>query len=289
MDMRKIECFLKVAETLNFAAAAKALYITPQALTQQISRFEAELGTRLFERNTRTVALTENGHFAYEQLAPAKKVMNQAIESVRANIAQAQEHIRIGFFSGLPKNEILNPCLSKFTEVFGIENITMMSGSMDALMNDFTNGRIDVLVTNVDQDFPLEQYEMAVLCETPAQITVSIEHPWAAQKSVTENDMSSADMVQFSTPDTKKRKGFFASLPHREVRFVEDFDAMLAMIESGAYFGVFPDTFDSSKRALFKYFPLPNRDMFLFRTICVCNKGGRNSKVSGVVSRLNRI
>lgn len=48
MNIQQLECFVQVAEHLNFARAAEALNITQPAVSRQISSLESELNTRLF-------------------------------------------------------------------------------------------------------------------------------------------------------------------------------------------------------------------------------------------------
>lgn len=61
MTTMQLDCFLIVAETLNFAAAADRLHVTQPAVTQQIHSLEKELNVKLFKRTTRTVKLTPEG------------------------------------------------------------------------------------------------------------------------------------------------------------------------------------------------------------------------------------
>ncbi len=60
-DLESLRCFVLVARTLNFRAAAKAAALTPAALGQRIRKLEDTLGAPLFHRTTRRVALTEAG------------------------------------------------------------------------------------------------------------------------------------------------------------------------------------------------------------------------------------
>ena len=61
MNTFQLSCFLTVAETLNFARAAKQLNVTQPAVTHQIRSLETELGVKLFKRSTRSVELTREG------------------------------------------------------------------------------------------------------------------------------------------------------------------------------------------------------------------------------------
>ena len=61
MNTMQLKCFMAVAESLSFAAAAHQLSVTQPAVTQQIRALEDELGAKLFERTTRSVKLTPAG------------------------------------------------------------------------------------------------------------------------------------------------------------------------------------------------------------------------------------
>ena len=61
MNTFQLECFITVAETLNFAKASDILNITQPAVTKQIKNLEDELNVRLFRRSTRSVELTNEG------------------------------------------------------------------------------------------------------------------------------------------------------------------------------------------------------------------------------------
>jgi DNA-binding transcriptional LysR family regulator len=58
---RAIDAFLALEETRHFGLAAQRCHVSPSALSQTISRMEAQLGTRLFDRDTRNVSLTPEG------------------------------------------------------------------------------------------------------------------------------------------------------------------------------------------------------------------------------------
>jgi DNA-binding transcriptional LysR family regulator len=61
LKIKQLECFLTVAETLHFGKAAQRLHISQPALTFQIQSMESSIGMQLFDRNRRSVALTETG------------------------------------------------------------------------------------------------------------------------------------------------------------------------------------------------------------------------------------
>jgi LysR family carnitine catabolism transcriptional activator len=58
---RLIDAFLALEETRRFALAAQRCHVSPSAFSQIISRLEEQVGARLFDRDTRNVALTPEG------------------------------------------------------------------------------------------------------------------------------------------------------------------------------------------------------------------------------------
>jgi LysR family positive regulator for ilvC len=61
MDLKQLQQFVQLADTLHFGRASEATHISTSALSRSIRQLERELDTRLFERDNRTVTLTASG------------------------------------------------------------------------------------------------------------------------------------------------------------------------------------------------------------------------------------
>lgn len=76
--LRALEMFVKAVEAGSFTRAAEALGSSPAGVTRHIAALEARLGTRLLQRSSRRLALTESGAEYFER---AKQILEDLTEA----------------------------------------------------------------------------------------------------------------------------------------------------------------------------------------------------------------
>jgi DNA-binding transcriptional LysR family regulator len=115
VSLKHLRCFLAVANSGSFTAAAEKLYLTQSALTSAIQQFEEAVGQRMFDRTTRRVALSPLAH-------PFKEVAEKIVsdfDTAVANLiglAHGQKgHVRIGAASSVI-NQMLTHVIPRFRE-----------------------------------------------------------------------------------------------------------------------------------------------------------------------------
>ena len=78
-DLPGLALFETVARCGGFRAAARRLGMSPSAVSHAIGQLEAQLGVRLFNRTTRSVAITVAGRRLLDRLAPALDMIADAV------------------------------------------------------------------------------------------------------------------------------------------------------------------------------------------------------------------
>jgi DNA-binding transcriptional LysR family regulator len=98
VELRQLRYFAMVASELNFTRAAARLHIAQPALSRQIKQLEDELGSRLLERDKRSVRLTAAGS---SFLLEARALLDQAEQALANARAGANRKLNVGYVWGL--------------------------------------------------------------------------------------------------------------------------------------------------------------------------------------------
>ena len=97
LEPRLLRYFLAVAQELHFGRAAARLYISQPSLSNQIHNLERTLGTDLFVRTSRHVALTPAGRALLEEAPLALGALERAAERARLAGAGIAGTVRLGY------------------------------------------------------------------------------------------------------------------------------------------------------------------------------------------------
>ena len=97
MELRHLRYFVAVAEERHFGRAAARLHIAQPPLSQQIRRFEAELGEPLLYRTTRSVELSPAGEVLLERGREILAAVDAALDDARRAARGEYGRLAIGF------------------------------------------------------------------------------------------------------------------------------------------------------------------------------------------------
>ncbi|MEW6991402.1 LysR family transcriptional regulator [Colwelliaceae bacterium 6441] len=136
--IRELRSFCVAAKCLSFKHAASQLFLTPSAVSHQIKQLEEQLGLNLFERQTRSIKLTNSGKKFYQAVHPIIGELEATIS--RFTDSQQNKTITISmpeFFA----SELFIPKLSKWTEenpTINLQLETVKSTSQSPINSDLS-------------------------------------------------------------------------------------------------------------------------------------------------------
>ena len=168
MTLRQLEFVKAVVENRNISVAAKQLYVSQSALSQQISALEEELGCTLFYRKTNGVTPTNAGYVLYQHALEIIGNVSNTLDDVRKADQTVAGEIIIGtIYSGL---SIVADYIDRFTALYPEVHFKIFPMLPAELEDSLEAGKIDIAfmrsVNKSIRRFPalwLEREEMVAM------------------------------------------------------------------------------------------------------------------------------
>lgn len=138
IDLRLIETFIQAARRESFSGAAKALGVSPGAVSQNIKTLEERLSTRLFTRTTRQVKLTPEGQRFLQRCAPAVEALSDAATALQEDHAAFRGTLRVTSTTAFGRAHVL-PALARFQELHPelTVELSLTDGFVDLVAEEF--------------------------------------------------------------------------------------------------------------------------------------------------------
>jgi len=148
LELDLLRTFTAVADTGSFTAAAERVSRTQSAVSMQIKRLEELLGRRVFERTSRTIALTGHGRILIDY---ARRMLSLHDESLRrlAN-PDVAGRARVGVTEYFLPGE-LPRLLARFAAAHPQVQLDVRMGLSRDLRADVRAGRLDVAIVRLDE------------------------------------------------------------------------------------------------------------------------------------------
>ena len=92
--LRALEYFVAAAQEGSLSAAARRLDVSVPAVSKMVAALEQHLGSALFDRKRRGLALTAEGARYYESCQPVLEMLQDAQEAIVAGAARSMRPLR---------------------------------------------------------------------------------------------------------------------------------------------------------------------------------------------------
>ena len=198
MRLENIKLFLATYQLGSFASVAKSLNIAPSSVSRAIAQLEADLNTRLFERNTRHLTPTQEGRYYYNQVLP---VIDE-LQYVHAHFEQQADlpsgTLRVSASVSFAQI-ILQPFLQAFCQQYPELRFEL---KLDDNIVDLFEAQIDLAIRHGQLDD--SSLIAKKLCSTQYQLVASPDYLHSKGLPASLEDLKDHDLLTFSYPAFNK-------------------------------------------------------------------------------------
>ncbi|MEU9250324.1 LysR family transcriptional regulator [Streptomyces sp. NPDC048270] len=202
VDLRDLELLDATAEAGSLTAAAERLYVSQPALSQRLTRLEARLGMRLFDRKGRRLVPNAAGR---RMLVTARRILGE-LESASRDLRDIRDgrDRRVRFTAQCSTTlPWLPPVLRAFREREPDTEVRIETVADDAPIPALLADQVDVaLVTK--PDLQMDRVSLTKLFDDEMMAVVPAGHPWASRAHLTARDFDGADLVLYDGYDQSR-------------------------------------------------------------------------------------
>jgi DNA-binding transcriptional LysR family regulator len=244
LTLRQFRYFIAVAEGGSVASASRMLNIAQSALTKSLLELEAEVGSSLFERSSRGMALTPQGH---RFLVSARKVIASVADAMRLHGEEEAPGLTgvlaVGVTS-LVAGYYLSELFSRFRRNCPAVQVFVTEDSPGFLEHLLINGELDVaiMVSNALSE------PQAMLSETlkrsPNRVWLPSNHALCAQEQLSLADCAACDQIVLEADrigDLMVHVWARQQLKPRVILRTSSLEAVRSLVGAGAGIAVLPD------------------------------------------------
>ncbi len=243
MNTTQLECFLAVAETLNFSKAASMVNISQPAVSHQISSLEAELGVRLFLRTNKSVQLTKEG---LSFIGDAETIFRTAMNSIHrlsTNASEKKQALAVGVHNQFELDTLV-PILEIMGKIYPSfePEVTMMPfKSLDNLLEE--NKLQLIFAIKADDEIPKAEC-FTSLCDCPVMLICRKDDALAKKQDVGIDDINGRRVIlikRHKCPDAAMSGYMKLGMPNNSnVLLADGCEAAFAMAKAGLGITAFP-------------------------------------------------
>lgn len=245
MNSKQLECFIEVAETLNFTVAANNLFLSQPSVTHQIKTLENELGVRLFTRTKHAVRLTKAGQNFY---VDAKEILSRMLIA-KQNVSQSQatplQKIAIGYTNTALEQVILPALLAEFSKQFPETYVFLKQFNYKELITNLEKRKMDVIFTYSEEALLQDQFIFEKIITTPYYFVLAKQHVLAQKTSLKLTDLRQQTLILpeiSSCPkEAKKLTTYLATFfPTQQIYYCDTPQTAKILAQSGLGIAVLP-------------------------------------------------
>ena len=244
VTLRQFRYFVAVAESGSVASASRMLDIAQSALTKSLMELEAELGSSLFQRTSKGMILTPQGH---RFLVGARKVIGSVADALRLDAGDAAAGVSgvlaVGVTS-LVAGYYLSELFSRFRRNCPAVEVFVTEDEPRFLEHLLINGELDIAIMVSNALSEAQALAAETLTRSPSRVWLAANHPLAAKDELTLAECAAADQIVLEADRIDDlMRGVWArhQLRPRSILRTTSLEAVRSLVGAGAGIAVLPD------------------------------------------------
>ena len=188
---------LEVADSRSISQAARRLYVSQSAISQQIMKLEKELGCSLFARSTYGLALTPEGERFCRKARPVIEAWQELCRELQAGGPQAVTRLRIGLGSRVWSNSLFGDVVRFFDARPEIEVSFLTEAGSDPLMP-LRQRQVDLVLDRLPTESYLDEqteFFSVPLVRERQCVLLSRADPMAGQRSFSLQELQGRTVI----------------------------------------------------------------------------------------------
>lgn len=197
--------FKTIATEGSIVKAAKRLRLGQPTLSTQLKIFEDHIGHKLFDREARTLKLTEAGQMVLDYANEIFKLGDEMVEAINDRLTSNRVDVTIGALDSVPKSVLM--MIAGFAQETADCRVSFLEGRYEELLREVKAHRIDIIVANHGP--------------TPAEATGLRTRRVARMSCVICGDQKFSHLKR-GYPDSLSGQPFILPTPHSKLRMDMD-------------------------------------------------------------------
>ena len=193
-ELRGLQCFVTLAEELNFSRAAERLHIAQPALSQQIRALEDRVGTQLIDRTRRPLRLTEAGQYLATE---ARQILGSLAEVTHGALeigVGRRGWLSVGFTRS-SMYSVLPPALKAFHQAYPQVELKLFEMLTDEQTDALRDMRIHIGIGR--QPLAVPGYTTLPLLRERLVVLMASDHPLAKRKKVRIDELADTPLILY--------------------------------------------------------------------------------------------
>ncbi|MEZ5649811.1 MAG: LysR family transcriptional regulator [Burkholderiaceae bacterium] len=194
LTLRQLRAFRAVTEAGSFSAAAEALHLTPAALSGQIKELEAQLGVKLFDRNTRKVSLSVVGREFFPLTERVLQDLDDAVTSISSLKAKRRGVVRLAA-PEVVSCTLVPAAMAVFREQYPQVEVRFLDVPLEEVVQRTMRGEVDLGIApgHIEQS----DIDRTPFMEAPLHLAVRRDDPLATRRQVGWEQLRKRRLISF--------------------------------------------------------------------------------------------